>query len=757
MAPAVADEPPLVRDAVDEWGPYSPGGWSTLHRSAANRKLVAEAPLAEAHRVWTALGGASVLTAPTLSPDGRTLYVTTGRAAGHSNLHAFDLEGGLRWQAAPWQDGDEGVDPCAILSSPIVDRAGDVYVSDCNQLFAFRPDGSAKWVVPLPPLREGDRSASEALVVNAFTTAVFTRDGDLLGVTNMGDVVVVDRATGRTLAPAFRLPGHLPGASTAVPMPASLFGGGLVDPAIRDWAWQLLFGGAMRSANTPAVDLASGRVFVAATSTTEGRGALYGLDPTKRSDGSVELAIAFATEMGPGSGSSPALSPGADAVYVSDEEGFFYSVDARDGHVRWRIPTRATSAAAAVGANGDVYALQANGPSLVAITQTGEVRWESDLAALTEAALPSQRLLGPPVAIGNGNPTVVGDRVLVPVAYGYETTLFRRIPWPVSSFVVEVDAATGRGLRNLVALPDDSTGITAVLPDGSIVSSLGTAISSGVAPLERIARWLLPEGVRLLRPIGGIQVARPLVGEALAQRRELELALASRAAGDRARDAQRRPIDVLELAGVGRGSRVADLMTGSGWYAEVLARAVGSDGFVLAQNNAISAARHGEALRVRLEAAALPAIEPVVRELDDLALGRERFDAIFLGLFYHDTVWMGADRSALLRAIRDALVPGGVLVLIDHAATPGSGVRDVESLHRIDVEVVKREAAEAGLRLTHESSLLANPRDDRTRSVFDESIRGDTDRFLLRFTKAAPGRAIAPAPVAGADPAPADR
>ncbi|MEZ4290118.1 MAG: hypothetical protein R3E53_06075 [Myxococcota bacterium] len=344
----------------------------------------------------------------------------------------------------------------------------------------------------------------------------------------------------------------------------------------------------------------------------------------------------------------------------------------------------------------------------------------------------------------------------MPVAYGHETTLFRRIPWPVSSFVVEVDAATGRGLRNLVALPDDSTGITAVLPDGSIVSSLGTAISSGVAPLERIARWLLPEAARVAAADRGHPGRVHSSARRSPSDAHFELALPCSAAGDWRVTRSDDRSTCSSLAGVS-GSRVADLMTGSGWCGEVLARAVGSDGFVLAQNNAISAARHGEALRVRLEAAALPAIEPVVRELDDLALGRERFDAIFLGLFYHDTVWMGADRSALLRAIRDALVPGGVLVVIDHAATPGSGVRDVESLHRIDVEVVKREAAEAGLRLTHESSLLANPRDDRTRSVFDESIRGDTDRFLLRFTKAAPGRAIAPAPVAGADPAPADR
>jgi outer membrane protein assembly factor BamB len=487
---------------------YSPGGWATLHRGPANRKLVPESVLASRYRTWTALEGAAVLTAPTVSPDGGTLYVTTGRAAGHSNLHAFDRQGRLRWSAPPWQDATHGIDPCAVLSSPIVDVRGDVFVGDCNQLFAFHGDGRPKWVVDLPPARSDERVLSETLAVNALTTAVFTREGHVLGVTNFGDVVVVDREDGRRLADPLRLPGRLPARSTTVPMPSSVFGEGLLDPQIRDWAWQLLFGGAMRSTNTPAVDLESGRVFVAATSTTEGRGALYALDLRPRGD-AVDVEIAFAAEIGPGSGSSPTLSPSRDRVYVSDEDGMFYAIDARSGAVRWQVQTKSTSAAAAVGANGDVYSLQAYGPALVAIAEDGRVRWQSDLEALARDALPESWLLGPPVAIGNGNPTVVGDVVLLPVAWGYETTLLRRIPWLVESWLVAIDARTGRGVRGVVRLADDSTGITAVLPDGTIVSSLGTAITSGLSPLAGIASWLLPDGLELLRPVGGIQVSLP--------------------------------------------------------------------------------------------------------------------------------------------------------------------------------------------------------------------------------------------------------
>ena len=736
IAGAAAEE-----QRASDLGVYSPGGWSTLHRGPANRKLVQDVKLAASYSSWTALEGASILTAPTMSPDGKTMYVATGQAEGKANLHAFDLDGNRLWQAPHWTSRRDGVDPCAVLSSVIVDREGDLYLGDCNQLFAYHGDGRLKWVAPLPNIQEGDWIVSDALPVNALTTAVFTKDGDIFGVTNFGDIVVFDRKTGRKLNSPTRLPGHVPGTSAVMPMPPTIFGEGLLDEQIRDWAWQLLVGGAMPSANTPGVDMKTGRIFVAATAVTVGRGALYGIDLDRKEDEdgsvSVEVEIAFGTEMGPGSGSSPSLSPSGHQVYVSDENGRFYGVDARTGEVVWEAQTRAASAAAAVGADGTVYALQAYGPALIAIAEDGQVRWESDLEALAEAALPKSLMLGEPSAIGNGNPTVVDDQILVPIVYGFETRMFgRRIPWPVTSSLVAVDAKTGKGVRNVLSLADDSTGITVVLPDGSIVNSLGTAMTSGATPLAGLARLLLPGDLEPLLPLGGFQVSRPVSLEAASMRDAMSARLALRSDAHRRDDATRHPLEVLEFAGIREGMRVAELMAGGGWYAEVLARAVGPKGRVLAQNNEVSASRYGKDLARRLEAQGLEAIESRVEELDALGLESESFDAVFLVKFYHDTVWMGVDRPEMLRRIRDSLTPDGVFLVVDHAAEAGVGLTEVSGLHRIEEATLIAEVEAAGFRLAARSSLLANSGDDRTSNVFRSRVRGNTDRFLLRFDPA---------------------
>ncbi len=213
------------------------------------------------------------------------------------------------------------------------------------------------------------------------------------------------------------------------------------------------------------------------------------------------------------------------------------------------------------------------------------------------------------------------------------------------------------------------------------------------------------------------------------------LATPDRPEDDRQRDVDRKPAEVLALIDVREGMRVADLMAGGGWYTEVLARVVGPEGRVYAQNNQISNRVAGDRLTQRLAQSKLENIVRLDRELEDPGLPEGELDAVFLVQFYHDTYWMEVDRATMNRRVFEALKPGGVYCVIDHRAEAGSADRDTKSLHRVDPEIVTREVRDAGFVLEPAPDLLANPDDDHTTNVFAPEIRGHTDRFLLMFRK----------------------
>ncbi|MDH3687696.1 MAG: SAM-dependent methyltransferase, partial [Myxococcales bacterium] len=87
--------------------------------------------------------------------------------------------------------------------------------------------------------------------------------------------------------------------------------------------------------------------------------------------------------------------------------------------------------------------------------------------------------------------------------------------------------------------------------------------------------------------------------------------------------------------------------------------------------------------------------------------------------------------ASFLATVRALLRPGGVLGIIDHSGRPGG---DQEALHRMEEKDARRLALVAGFEV-EASDLLRNPADDRTLYVFDPTIRGKTDRFVLKLRK----------------------
>jgi len=218
------------------------------------------------------------------------------------------------------------------------------------------------------------------------------------------------------------------------------------------------------------------------------------------------------------------------------------------------------------------------------------------------------------------------------------------------------------------------------------------------------------------------------------------VAAPDRSEADRALDAGRHPAETLTFFGIAPGMRVAELMAGTGYTAELLARAVGPQGQVYGQNNAFVLDKFAEEpWSERLSKPVNARIVRVDRELEaPLPPEATDLDAVFLVLFYHDAVWMKTDRQQMNAAIFAALKPGGIFAVIDHSAQPGAGLNDVKTLHRIEESVVRTEVEAAGFRLDAEASFLRNPDDPRDWNAAPSAAgerRGTSDRFVLRFVK----------------------
>lgn len=210
--------------------------------------------------------------------------------------------------------------------------------------------------------------------------------------------------------------------------------------------------------------------------------------------------------------------------------------------------------------------------------------------------------------------------------------------------------------------------------------------------------------------------------------------------GDRAQDENRKPLEVLTFAGVKPGDRVADFIPGGGYVTRLFSKIVGPSGHVYAVvPEELFKMRAGADAAVKAIAAD-PAYGnvTVLREPVNEFSAPEKLDLVWTSMNYHDLhdKFMGpANLAVLNKAIYDALKPGGVYLVLDHAAAKGTGLRDTETLHRIDPEVVKKEVTAAGFVLEATSDVLSNPDDDHTMKVFASAIRGKTDKFIFKFRK----------------------
>jgi len=221
----------------------------------------------------------------------------------------------------------------------------------------------------------------------------------------------------------------------------------------------------------------------------------------------------------------------------------------------------------------------------------------------------------------------------------------------------------------------------------------------------------------------------------------MAVADSSRPDSDTARDVDRKPAETLVFAGIKSGDKVADYVADAGYFTRLFANVVGPTGHVYAvEPTAFFKFEHFVKAVAELQGYAVA--HPTVTVTTAAALEGlkfpEKLDLFWISRNYHDLhdKFMGpVDTAAFNKAVYDALKPGGFYVVLDHSAAPDATTDVTETLHRIESSTVRREVEAVGFKFNSESSILANPADPRTATVFDQTIRGHTDQFILKFRK----------------------
>lgn len=517
---------------------YSNSGWNGTHGGPHNDDYThIDLPRAFKQK-WHKFRGNAFEQAIAIAGDKSTLYSANGFGAnsGRSNFVALNQQGEFLWEVPAWTNTDDqylpsaddpdryniGFDSCSAVNTAIIDRQGDAYISDCNQLWAFKPDGQVKWVQPLPKVPDASfcQDAEEvpfqktsAGRVNPFVVPVFSQDGSVGGVTMYGDIVFFDRETGEKTYEDYRIQASI--GCTTLPMPESTWKG-IFDDELREWYYNWVFAtDTFVSADTPAVAVAtSGRLFVSAKSaslTTElsPGNALWAFDLIPPTVGELgKIRVAWSAPLDVTGGSSPALNIDETRVSAGTGEGYIRSFNTEDGEEVWNVYNpQAAAGSVSTSPDGIVYAVPNNG---MAITANGQVLWEGAklLNSLTDG-LPEHPMLGLPMVTSSSIIELAGNKVLQSVNVGYPLAALNiNGIGVVRNFIVTRDRFTGRLIPGSVPYSSHTTMENIMTPhrNGSVTLAYGSLNSSSLTAEERqrVNQSLSIIQESLLPPSGGL-------------------------------------------------------------------------------------------------------------------------------------------------------------------------------------------------------------------------------------------------------------
>lgn len=239
----------------------------------------------------------------------------------------------------------------------------------------------------------------------------------------------------------------------------------------------------------------------------------------------------------------------------------------------------------------------------------------------------------------------------------------------------------------------------------------------------------------------GLTLIAPLAADAAAPKLSSIIAQAvadpARPTEGRAVDPLRKPAETLAFSGVKPGMIVGEFYPGGGYFTRMISGVVGPKGHVYGLENQgwKGAVKANQELFTECKKCTNVTIE-------SQPFGTVRFpkplDLAWVTQNYHDlkiASYGKVDTRAFDRAVYKALKPGGIFFILDHQGAPNLTDAQIEKLHRVNREVVIREVTAAGFKLVAKGNFLRRPSDNHSKPIFDESVRGHTDQYALKFMK----------------------
>jgi predicted methyltransferase len=261
----------------------------------------------------------------------------------------------------------------------------------------------------------------------------------------------------------------------------------------------------------------------------------------------------------------------------------------------------------------------------------------------------------------------------------------------------------------------------------------------------RLTRTLCGLALATVAVPAGSAAPPPPAAKVPADAVDLDTALSSpdRSAENVALDASRRPDAILRWARPKEGMKILDLFGGNLYWAEIMAPMLGPKGlYTIWEPTQFETPQHKAAIAKFAEKTGNVHLlsSPMERPL----LPAGAYDFAMLNLNYHDVYWSSEKYKVprmnpedWVNQLYKAMKIGGVVIVIDHVANEDTSPREtVEMWHRIDPKVIREDFKKAGFRLVSISSVLRNKSgDDHKTSVFDEKVKGKTDRIAFKFRK----------------------